>query len=121
MGQGFARAATVVFLVASAGAGCGEANGGAGSKGSDLYKSQACVTCHGADGAGTVFGPTLKGASAHWTREKLAEYLKDPLGYAAKDERLAAQAKKYTLPMQRFDKLPPEDLAAIADHVLAMR
>jgi hypothetical protein len=43
------------------------------------------------------------------------EYLKDPLGYAAKDERLAAQAKRFTLPMQRFDKLPPEDLAAIAE------
>jgi mono/diheme cytochrome c family protein len=110
----------VAVLVLVASLGCGEARGGASSKGADLYKSQACVTCHGADGAGTVFGPPLRGLRAHWTKETLGEYLKDPLGYAAKDPRLSAQAKTYTLPMQRFDKLPPEDLAAIAEHVLAM-
>lgn len=108
-----------VVLVAASAA-CGEARGGASAKGAELYKSQACVTCHAADGAGTVFGPTLRGVSQHWTREKLVEYLKDPLGYAAKDARLSAQAKKYSLPMQRFDKLPPADLDAIAEHVLAM-
>jgi mono/diheme cytochrome c family protein len=113
-------ACTGVFLILAAIPACGEARGGASAKGGEIYRSQACATCHGQEGAGTSFGPTLHGKKGFWTRAALVEYLKDPAAYSQKDPRLSAQAKKFTLPMQRFDKLSPEDLEAVADHVLAM-
>ena len=112
-----AGAAAVLLAVL----GCDEARGGGGSaKGAELYRNQACSTCHGTEGTGTPFGPTLHGKKGHWTRETLVEYLKDPQAYAAKDARLAVQAKKFSLPMQRYDKLPPDALAALAEFVLAL-
>lgn len=79
-----------------------------------------CGTCHAADGRGGQFGPPLHGKKHFWTREKLVAYLKNPSAYAQGDARLAEQSKKFMLPMQRFDMLPPAELEALADHVLAM-
>ncbi|HKC25599.1 MAG TPA: cytochrome c [Thermoanaerobaculia bacterium] len=99
-------------------AACGAAP--SSTDGSALYASQGCTLCHGSDGAGTVFGPTLLGKKGFWTREKLVEYLKNPVAYGEKDKRLSDQARRFTLPMQRFDKLKPEELTALADHILSM-
>jgi mono/diheme cytochrome c family protein len=118
----FAMLAVVCLVVAAISA-CGESDGKpavANARGADVFKSQACSTCHGPDGAGTPFGPPLQGTKGFWTREKLVEYLKNPAAYTEKDPRLSAQAKRFTLPMQRFDRLPAEDLAAVADYVLAI-
>lgn len=112
------RAPIAILLFAAAS--CGGDAGAAGGRGAALFQSQACVTCHGADGAGTAFGPTLQGKKAFWTRETLVEYLRNPQAYTEKDARLSAQARKYTLPMTRFDKLTQPELEAVADHVLAL-
>jgi mono/diheme cytochrome c family protein len=90
------------------------------SSGAALYASKGCTLCHAEDGAGTTFGPSLQGKKQFWTREKLVEYLKNPLAYGEKDKRLSEQARKFTLPMARFDMLTPEELSALADHVLSM-
>ena len=90
------------------------------SPGAKLYASLACATCHGETGAGGSLVLALAGKREHWTREKLVEYLKDPIGYAARDARLSAQARTYTLPMQRYDKAKPEELLAVADYVLSL-
>jgi mono/diheme cytochrome c family protein len=114
-----ARAIVALFLLPwSCG---GEASGrGDSNAGAALYASQGCGTCHGSEGAGTAFGPTLHGKKAFWTREKLALYLRDPAGYEAKDPRLLEQAQKYSLPMQRYDKLTEEELRQLADHVMSL-
>ncbi len=114
----FDCAPIVILLVAAAS--CGGAADGEGGRGAALFRSQACATCHGADGEGTAFGPTLHGKKAFWTREKLVEYLRNPQAYTEKDARLSAQARKYTLPMTRFDKLSQPEIEAVAEHVLAM-
>ena len=88
--------------------------------GAAVFRAQGCSLCHGPDGTGTSFGPTLQGKKGFWTREKLVEYLRNPQAYAEKDARLSAQARKYTLPMTRFDKVTRKDVEAVADYVLAM-
>lgn len=112
-----ARALALAVLAACGGE---KSKAPAASSGAALFKSQGCVTCHAADGTGTSFGPTLLGKKQHWTRENLVVYLKDPVAYAAKDPRLHEQSKRFTLPMLRFDKLPEEELSALADHVLGL-
>ncbi|MFN0243985.1 MAG: c-type cytochrome [Planctomycetota bacterium] len=112
-----------VLLVASTVA-CSEskpAGGGAQNSGAALFQKNGCATCHSADGRGTALGPKLVGVAVHWKRDTLVEYLKDPQAYAAKDARLAAQGKQYMMPMTKFGMLPREQLAALADHVLALR
>ena len=117
-----ARGAIFLVLLLFLVAGCSDGvSAKSGSRaGVDLYATQGCVTCHAPDGSGTVFGPTLLGKKSFWTREKLVVYLREPQAYTAKDPRLSEQARRFTLPMQRFDKLTPEELAAIAEHVLSL-
>jgi mono/diheme cytochrome c family protein len=88
--------------------------------GAELFQLQACATCHARDGAGTNLGPTLHGKKAGWTRENLVAYLKDPVGYAAKEPRLKAQGSKFSQAMPTYKMLPDAMLEKLADHVLAM-
>jgi mono/diheme cytochrome c family protein len=108
-----------MVVVATLASACG---GGAepSDAGAAVFKAQGCALCHGQDGSGTSFGPTLRGKKSFWTRATLVAYLLNPQAYAEKDARLSAQARKYTLPMTRFDKLTQADIEAVADHVLAM-
>jgi mono/diheme cytochrome c family protein len=113
-----AAAAALALALASCGDGA-SAKSGAGN-GADLFASQGCTTCHGQDGAGTELGPTLQGKKSFWTREKISEYLRNPVAYAEKDARLSEQARRYTFPMQPFDKLTTDEMSALAEHVLAL-
>ena len=88
--------------------------------GEKVYAAQGCSLCHGSDGAGSSFGPTLRGKARFWTREALVEYLKAPVEYAAQDPRLAEQKERYSLPMRQFDKVPADELGAVADFVLRL-
>jgi hypothetical protein len=63
----------------------------------------------------------LRGKGVHWTRENLVAYLKAPVAYAEQDPRLSEQAKRYSLPMRQFDKVPAAELEAVADFVLGLR
>ena len=97
---------------------CSEGRAGGSGDGGALFVQQGCVTCHGDRGQGSMLGPPLLGASAHWTRDALVAYLCDPQGYAAKDPRLSKQGAKYFQPMPTFKMLAPQELASLADHVL---
>jgi hypothetical protein len=88
--------------------------------GAELLQLQACATSHAADGSGSSLGPTLHGKKGSWTRENLLAYLKDPVGYAAKDPRLKAQGSKFSQAMPTYKMLPDALLEKLADHVLAM-
>jgi cytochrome c551/c552 len=67
--------------------------------GAALYRSKNCLTCHGADRAGTLLAPSLLDISAHWAAEDLASFLREPKPWLAKNERLAAAAASYRSPM----------------------
>jgi mono/diheme cytochrome c family protein len=99
---------------------CSSGDVGAPSQGSDLYRTQACATCHGSEGQGSMLGPALKGAGVHWTREKLVDYLSDPQTYTSMDPRLAQQGKTYLQPMPAYKTLKPEERAGLADFVLSL-
>ena len=88
--------------------------------GAELFQLQGCITCHAKDGAGSPLGPDLRVVQQHWKRETLVEYLKDPLAYQKKDDRLRAQGRKFLQPMPMYGMLRPEELANIADHILGM-
>lgn len=86
-----------------------------------LWKDEGCVTCHGANGGGTVLAPSLQGKAQHWTKESLVAYLRDPVGYAKQDERLKQQMKGYSQAMPTYKMLAPAELDALAAHVLALK
>lgn len=112
----------VVLLLASVVTACAEDAAGATGppSGERVYAAQGCSLCHGSDATGSSFGPTLHGKAKFWTREKLVAYLKAPVAYAESDPRLAEQKKKYSMPMRQFDKVPEEELGAVADYVLRL-
>lgn len=101
-------------------AACGDDSPPPLASGPALFEREACTRCHGKNGEGAGLGPTLHGKKAHWTRESLVAYLKDPVGYAKKDPRLAEQGHKFLQPMPTYKLLRPEELERLADHVLAM-
>lgn len=99
----------------------GDASGGTPSrKGAEVYAAQGCGLCHGPEGAGTSFGPELRGKARFWTRATIVEYLKAPVAYAEKDPRLVEQRKRYPLAMRAFDHVPEDELSAVADFVLGL-
>jgi mono/diheme cytochrome c family protein len=89
--------------------------------GKELFRVQACATCHGDHGQGSMLAPALTAAHTQWTRETLVQYLNDPQGYAAKDARLSKQGTSYFQPMPTYKMLKPEERASLAEYVLSLR
>ena len=117
-GSKLCRAIAALACAASA-ATTGGCDASSAQAGASIYRAQGCITCHGETGSGTALGPALAGARDKWDVERLAEYFRDPEAYAAKDPRLAEQAKQYSLPMPRYSMLEPVELKSLAKHVLA--
>ena len=109
-------AAAIVLLACAAS--CGDSPKSAPTA-AQLFQAN-CAQCHAADGTGSNLAPPLHGKKGNWSRDTLVSYLKDPVGYAARDPRLKAQGGKYSLPMPSYKMLSPSDLETLADHVLAM-
>jgi len=86
--------------------------------GATLFRRQGCVACHGPSGQGSSLAPALNGLSAHWTVEKLVQYLADPEAYAAGDPRLHAQAEAFRQPMPGYDRLSVEERTALGAWLL---
>ncbi|MCY2961428.1 MAG: cytochrome c [Planctomycetota bacterium] len=105
-------------LLLALGFSCSDAADYSGT-GPELFQNQ-CASCHMGDGAGSQLAPPLHGKKSHWTRESLVAYLRDPVGYAAKDPRLRTQGQKFSLAMPTYKMLPQSALELLADHVLAM-
>lgn len=84
-----------------------------------IYQEWGCGTCHGENAAGSSQGPSLLGLSAHWRREPLLRYLKDPVSVRATDERLERLSKLYyPISMPAFDGLDEAQIEILADHLL---
>jgi len=112
-----ASGAVAALLISYAGSCGGDAP--KETTGVQLFQAN-CAQCHMGDGAGSALAPPLHGKKSNWSRDTLVAYLKDPVGYAARDPRLKAQGGKYSLPMPTYKMLPQADLEKLADQVLAM-
>lgn len=88
--------------------------------GARLYVLANCTTCHGADGAGGMVGPPLRGLAQHWDRESLADYLADPRKRLESDARLKALSLNFSMHMPPATNFTPAQRLLIADHALAL-
>ncbi len=89
------------------------------NKAEQIYQEWGCGTCHGENAAGSSQGPSLLGLSAHWRREALLRYLKDPVSVRATDERLERLSKRYyPISMPAFDGLDEAQIEILADYLL---
>lgn len=87
--------------------------------GENLYRSQQCMQCHGAEGQGMPgMGPTLHNLSEHWTKAALDEYLLDPQAVSAKNERLGK--KSYRMKMPPVRGIESGGRAKLIDYVLTL-
>jgi mono/diheme cytochrome c family protein len=102
-------------------AACGEEAPRAPRPIAKLWKDEGCATCHGANAEGTRLAPDLRDKATHWTREALSAYLKDPVGFASRDERLRAQMKGYSQAMPTYKMLSQAELDTLVEHVLSLR
>jgi mono/diheme cytochrome c family protein len=78
------------------------------AKGKTIFEGQSCNACHGDGGIGTAAGPALTGAGAKFTREHLAELLKQPTG-------------KMTAGGMPTVDLPPSDLEALIAYLESLK
>ena len=69
--------------------------------GREVFHSEGCVACHGADGEGTRIGPPLDHVSRHWSEPELRRFLADPAGYPL-DGRLARLRSRFAARMPAF-------------------
>lgn len=111
------RAPTLLLLGLLAS--CGRGGEGTASEGARLYAIHACNQCHGARGQGSPLGlgPTLKGVGEHWDSARLEEYLLDPAGFAASDERLGRSER--SMPALAAS-VTPQERALLIEHVLGL-
>ncbi|MEM7517448.1 MAG: cytochrome c, partial [Planctomycetota bacterium] len=87
--------------------------------GENLYRSQQCMQCHGAEGRGMPgMGPTLHNLSEHWTKDSLDEYLLDPQAVSAKNERLGI--KSYRMKMPPVRGIESGGRAKLIDYILTL-
>ena len=84
-----------------------------------------CTSCHGLDARGSRMGPSLrKAVPVYFERynhdpdrilERLVEHLKDPDIFPA-----IGSARDFIAPMPLYDRLPPEELTALATFVMSL-
>lgn len=72
-----------------------------------IYR-EGCRNCHIINGIGKEVGPDLKGVSGRHDKEWIIDHFKDPQKY------------KPDSVMPKFDKLPADELAAIADYLTTL-
>ena len=73
-----------------------------------MYR-ESCRNCHLINGIGKDVGPDLKGIAGRQKREWIIDHFKDPQKYKADSV------------MPKFDKLPAEELAAMADYLETLK
>ena len=73
-----------------------------------MYR-ESCRNCHLINGFGKDVGPDLKGIAARQKREWIIDHFKDPQKYKADSV------------MPKFDRLPAEELAAMAEYLETLK
>jgi len=100
-------------------AACGGSGAGGVEPGARLYATYGCASCHGGQGAGGTLAPPLADLGRYWDREGIADYLRDPRAWLAKDPRLEALQQRFSAQMPAVS-LPEEQRLMLADHVLQL-
>lgn len=77
------------------------------------------MRCHGANRAGTLEGPPLKGLRHTWTADQIVEYLADPPTYIKDTPRLQELVKRYRTPMPSFLTLDEATRRELAEYLLS--
>ncbi len=83
-----------------------------------LFRRELCGSCHGSAGKGSWMGPPLRGLSEHWDRDSLQEFLRDPAGRLATDERLSKLSREFPNPMAANRVLGKAERLQLADWLL---
>ena len=92
-----------------------------GATGDEIYALQNCANCHGLDRKGMPNGPALADLERHWTRDTLAEFLRDPKAFVKTDARVAALKNQYSTGMGRYDALTLDQRLVLASWLLTNR
>ncbi len=89
--------------------------------GLSLIEQNGCLSCHGRNLEGMQnLGPSLYNAKAHWDRDELINYLRNPSDYS-NDPRFDDYANQFrNIMMPSYDNLDVKDLGKIADYILSL-
>lgn len=88
--------------------------------GKELYRTQACATCHGESAQGTANGPALAGISQRWSLEELAQYFGDPEPVRAQRDDLRSMEARYPARMPAYKHLTSAERERLANYLLTL-
>lgn len=83
-----------------------------------LIRQTGCVSCHGQNLEGTKLAPALTNIKAHWTRDGLINYLRNPSSYSGDDRFKEYKLKYKNIVMPAYNNMDVKDLGKIADFLL---
>lgn len=86
-----------------------------------LIDRVGCMNCHGRSLTGTKEGPTLVGVSQYWTRDKLINYLRNPVSFMDADRFKAYKQQYPDKIMPSFNNINIKDLGKIADYLMNLK
>jgi mono/diheme cytochrome c family protein len=99
---------------------CGDDPAPRQAGGKDLYRTQACATCHGQDAQGTVSGPALARISQRWSLEELVEYFGEPEAVRELREDLLSMQGHYPARMPSYKHLSTDERERLARYLLTL-
>jgi len=114
------RSPTLLFALLLLLASCRRAAPAGPATGQELFRRELCGSCHGSAGKGTWMGPPLRGLGAHWTREELADFLRDPATRLRSDPRLQELSRRFPNAMKGNQVLGRRERTRLADWLLSL-
>ena len=87
----------------------------------ELIDRVGCNNCHGRSLTGTQTAPTLVGVSQYWTRDKLINYLRNPVSFMDADRFKAYKQQYPDKIMPSFNNINIKDLGKIADYLMNLK
>ena len=114
------RRLTPLFVLALLLVACRRAAPAGPATGQELFRRELCGSCHGSAGKGTWMGPPLRGLGAHWTREELADFLRDPAAKVRTDPRLEELSRRFPNAMKANQVLGKQERTRLADWLLSL-
>ncbi len=86
-----------------------------------LMVKLSCTNCHGSDLTGTKLAPSLHGVGQFWSRDKLINYLRNPMAFMDSDRFKEYKQKYPGSIMPGFGNIDVKDLGRIADYLLTLQ
>ncbi|QQS35596.1 MAG: cytochrome c [Ignavibacteriales bacterium] len=86
-----------------------------------LMLKLGCTNCHGGDLKGTRLAPNLHGVGQFWSRDKLINYLRNPMAFMDSDRFKEYKQQYPGSIMPGFGNIDIKDLGRIADYLLTLQ